>query len=172
VIDCPLSVRQHEVMLLIMRGLTYKQAARELGITHSTARTHMHRGYVRLGVSDKGRACALMLRNCWVDPGELLADYAGPPYTTAKHHAREANWLPSPAQRLYLDAFDKTLTERNELRHARAGAIRGALWFERDQPAPPRKAHDFDGMVTKIAPSICTHEQHAVLEGPRGQLVA
>jgi DNA-binding CsgD family transcriptional regulator len=153
-IDCPLSVRQHEVMLLIMRGLTYKQAARELGIAHSTARTHMHRAYVRLGVSGRGQACALMLRNGWVDPGELLADYAGPPYTTSRRRAKEAAWLPSPAQRLYLDAFHELLRERSDEAAERVDFMFGVMCRERDVPDPRRGVQDIDSLLLRVAVGV------------------
>jgi DNA-binding CsgD family transcriptional regulator len=152
-IDCPLSVRQHEVMLLVMRGLTYKQAARELGITHSTARTHMHTAYVRLGVSDKGQACMVMIRNGWAAPRDLIPDYAGLPYTTSPRRqvTTLAPWLPSPAQRLYLDAFDVLLRERTDEAADRVDFMFGVMCRERRCADRRRGAQDIDDMLLRVA---------------------
>ncbi len=48
-----LSVREREVLLLLGRGLQYKQAASELGISLDTVKTHVARIYRKTGSTDK-----------------------------------------------------------------------------------------------------------------------
>jgi DNA-binding CsgD family transcriptional regulator len=109
-LDRPLSPRQREVATTLMCGLTYKQADGRIGISPSTVRTHAHAAYERLAVTNLSQACVVMIRQGWTDPGELLPDYRGAPYTM-----RRRRGLPSPAQRLYLDAFDRLLRDRDEV---------------------------------------------------------
>jgi DNA-binding CsgD family transcriptional regulator len=162
--DCPLTRRQRQCLLLVMRGLTRQQAARRLGIHHSTVRSHMHGAYSRLGVSCASQAAMVMLRYGWAISSELVPDYTGPSYAAEQPERQlTEGWVPSPGQRLYLDAFDRWLVERDECASARAGGMRHVMFFEREIPSPPRRANDFDGMVRRIAPAICTREQVSVL---------
>lgn len=45
---CPLTVRQAELLQLIVDGKSTKQAARELGITTKTVHNHLHVIYTKL----------------------------------------------------------------------------------------------------------------------------
>jgi hypothetical protein len=107
-----------------------------------------------------------MLREGWVARDDL-PDYEGAPYTTHQRPVMVRNWLPSPAQRLYLDAFDQLLEKRDDRSSNRAGGYRHVLYFEREVPALARKANDFDGMIAKIAPVICTPKQLELLRRPQ-----
>jgi DNA-binding CsgD family transcriptional regulator len=150
-LDCPLSPRQHEVVTTLMCGLTYKQAAKRLGISPSTVRTHAHVAYERLAVANLSQACVLMIRHGWTDPGDLLPDYHGAPYTTT---ARRKDWLPSPAQRLYLDAFDRLLRDRDEVAAALVDYYFGAMIRERGVPDRRRSATDVEAMLLGIARGV------------------
>jgi DNA-binding CsgD family transcriptional regulator len=46
----PLSPREHEVALLVARGFSNKEVARELGITDGTVKLHVHKIFQKLGV--------------------------------------------------------------------------------------------------------------------------
>ncbi len=55
---CPpvhrLTPKERQVVALLVRGLTVKQAARELGgISHHTVATHLRRAYAKLEVHDR-----------------------------------------------------------------------------------------------------------------------
>jgi DNA-binding CsgD family transcriptional regulator len=152
-LDCPLSPRQHEVVTALMCGLTYKQAAKQLGISPSTVRTHAHVAYERLAVANLGQACVLMIRHGWTDPSELLPDYHGAPYTTRARRGQK-DWLPSPAQRLYLDAFDRLLRDRDEVGAALVDYYFGAMIRERGVPDRRRGASDIEAMLLGIARGV------------------
>lgn len=169
---CPLSPRQHEAILGVVHGQTYQRIADRLHVAHCTVGTYVLRAYRRLGVNNAAQARTVMIREGWLTLADsLLADDALPgrlpdypklTYTTTSRRGCR-NWLPTPAQRLYLDALDRFLRDRGEYRHGRAGGCRHIVYFERELPAPPRKANDFDGLIAKIAPAICTRPQLDVL---------
>ncbi len=59
----PLTEREIEVMDCLVRGLSYAEAAARLGISQSTARTHVRNCYIVFGISGKrggGNRSALM----------------------------------------------------------------------------------------------------------------
>lgn len=56
----PLTARQRQLMSLVARGYTNTQAARTLGISAQTVRTHLQQIYARLGVNSRGEAAALV----------------------------------------------------------------------------------------------------------------
>ena len=49
-LDC-LSQRELEVASWIIKGLTFKEAAREIGLSPSTVSNHLYRIYSKLGIS-------------------------------------------------------------------------------------------------------------------------
>ena len=56
----PLTPRQRQVLLTVLRGRTAAQAARELGISANTVRRNVQEAYRRLGVHNRiGAALAL-----------------------------------------------------------------------------------------------------------------
>jgi DNA-binding NarL/FixJ family response regulator len=48
-----LTARELQVVRLLRAGKPYKAIAGELGISENTVRTHVHRAYLRLGVSSR-----------------------------------------------------------------------------------------------------------------------
>ena len=63
---CPLSPREIEVLKRLADGEVYKQIGAALGLSASTVRSHLHRVYTRLGVTDRTQA-VLLARKCgWI----------------------------------------------------------------------------------------------------------
>ncbi|MGW0432479.1 response regulator [Micromonospora sp. NPDC003197] len=54
----PLSQRELEVLELIARGMTNREAARQLFISEATVKTHLLHAYAKLGVNDRAAAVA------------------------------------------------------------------------------------------------------------------
>ncbi len=59
----PLTPREEQVLAGIAAGHTYKQAARTLGMSVSTLRTHMHSAMGKLGAVDGTSAVLAWLRS-------------------------------------------------------------------------------------------------------------
>jgi DNA-binding CsgD family transcriptional regulator len=57
-----LSPREYEVAMLVARGLSNKEIARELGISTGTAKLHTYRIIKKLGVKSKSEAMMMILR--------------------------------------------------------------------------------------------------------------
>ncbi len=55
----PLSQREIEVLALVARGSTNKEAARKLFISEATVKTHLIHVYAKLGVKDRAAAVAV-----------------------------------------------------------------------------------------------------------------
>ncbi len=55
----PLSQREIEVLTLVSRGSTNKDAARKLFISEATVKTHLIHAYAKLGVKDRAAAVAV-----------------------------------------------------------------------------------------------------------------
>ncbi|WP_439381882.1 response regulator [Amycolatopsis lexingtonensis] len=55
----PLSQRELEVLTLVARGSTNKEAARKLFISEATVKTHLIHVYAKLGVNDRAAAVAV-----------------------------------------------------------------------------------------------------------------
>jgi DNA-binding NarL/FixJ family response regulator len=58
-----LTVREREVLALLVKGHSYKMAGAELNITLETIRSHIKKIYQKLHVHNSGEAIALALRN-------------------------------------------------------------------------------------------------------------
>ncbi len=56
----PLTARQHQLMSLVAGGYSNAEAARTLGISAQTVRTHLQQIYTRLGVNSRGETAALV----------------------------------------------------------------------------------------------------------------
>ncbi|MGP3536303.1 response regulator [Microbacterium sp. RD1] len=54
----PLSPRELEVLTLVSRGATNREAARELFVSEATVKTHLLHAYAKLGVNDRAAAVA------------------------------------------------------------------------------------------------------------------
>lgn len=62
----PLSKREMEVLTQITRGLSNKEIALELGISHQTVKNHVTSILKKLGVEDRTQATLYALRRGWV----------------------------------------------------------------------------------------------------------
>lgn len=61
--EASLTERQEEVLRLIARGMTYRQAGEALGLTERTVKYHMGKTLKRLGLRKKEQAVAYALKN-------------------------------------------------------------------------------------------------------------
>jgi DNA-binding NarL/FixJ family response regulator len=57
-----LTLREVEVLRLLARGLTHRQIAGRLGITHKTARNHMANVYDKLEIHARAQAVMYAVR--------------------------------------------------------------------------------------------------------------
>ncbi|MEW5354693.1 MULTISPECIES: response regulator transcription factor [unclassified Streptomyces] len=55
----PLSAREREVLVLVARGASNREIARELFISEATVKTHLTHLYAKLGVNDRAAAVAV-----------------------------------------------------------------------------------------------------------------
>ncbi|MBN2548622.1 MAG: response regulator transcription factor [Anaerolineales bacterium] len=62
----PLSPREMEVLLCLTRGMSNKEIAIELGISHQTVKNHLTAILRKLGVGDRTQAALYALRQGWV----------------------------------------------------------------------------------------------------------
>ncbi len=62
----PLSPREMEILKLITRGLSNKEIAHTLGISHQTVKNHMTSILRKLDVEDRTQAAVFALRRGWV----------------------------------------------------------------------------------------------------------
>lgn len=66
-----LTQRQVEILTLVRCGLSNKEVAHALGLTHATVRKHLENAFVRLGVTSRTAAVAEAFRGC----GDVEADH-------------------------------------------------------------------------------------------------
>lgn len=62
----PLSQREMEVLRLLVAGLSNKEIAYHLGISHQTVKNHITSILAKLGVADRTQAAVYALRRGWV----------------------------------------------------------------------------------------------------------
>jgi DNA-binding NarL/FixJ family response regulator len=62
----PLSDREMDILQLITRGMSNKQVALELGISHQTVKNHMTSILRKLAVNDRTQAAVYALRKGWI----------------------------------------------------------------------------------------------------------
>lgn len=62
----PLSPREMEILRLVTRGMSNKEIARELQISHQTVKNHMTSVLKKLAVEDRTQAAVFALRRGWV----------------------------------------------------------------------------------------------------------
>ena len=62
----PLSIREMEVLTQVTRGLSNKEIASNLGISHQTVKNHVTAILRKLGVSDRTQAALYALQHGWV----------------------------------------------------------------------------------------------------------
>ena len=76
-----LTLREQEVLMLIMEGQSTKQIARSLAISLSTARTHIQSVLVKLGAHSRLEATSMVARSCLIG---ISGQYSlGPPVKQA-----------------------------------------------------------------------------------------
>jgi HD-like signal output (HDOD) protein/DNA-binding CsgD family transcriptional regulator len=63
---CPLSRRELGVLQRLSEGKVYKQIARELTLSTSTVRTHLHNIYGKLGAVDRAQAVLIAAQHGWL----------------------------------------------------------------------------------------------------------
>jgi putative nucleotidyltransferase with HDIG domain len=63
---CPLSTRELDVVRLLGDGKVYKEIARELELSASTVRTHLHNVYGKLGAVDRAQAVLIASERAWL----------------------------------------------------------------------------------------------------------
>ncbi|CAB4874738.1 unannotated protein [freshwater metagenome] len=63
---CPLSNREMDVLRLLAQGKVYKQIARDLELSASTVRTHLHNVYGKLGAVDRAQAVLMATESGWL----------------------------------------------------------------------------------------------------------
>ncbi|MFD6661653.1 response regulator [Micromonospora chalcea] len=64
----PLSQRELEVLELVARGSTNREAARQLFISEATVKTHLLHAYAKLGVNDRAAAVAAAFSRGYLTP--------------------------------------------------------------------------------------------------------
>jgi two-component system response regulator DegU len=70
----PLSPREMEILRLITRGLSNKEVAYTLGISHQTVKNHMTSILRKLDVEDRTQAAVFALRRGWVRLQDTMLD--------------------------------------------------------------------------------------------------
>lgn len=63
---CPLSVREIDALRGLAEGKVYKQIARELSLSVSTIRTHLHNVYRKIGAVDRAQAVLIARDRGWI----------------------------------------------------------------------------------------------------------
>jgi DNA-binding NarL/FixJ family response regulator len=71
--DCPLTVREKEILALAAEGYTNQRIARELWVTEQTVKFHLSNTYRKLGVANRTEATRYAYMHDLVTPGERLA---------------------------------------------------------------------------------------------------
>lgn len=62
----PLSAQQRQVLRGLAEGKVYKEIARDMGVSASTVRTHLHVAYRKLGVVDRAQAVLKAAERGWI----------------------------------------------------------------------------------------------------------
>ena len=72
-VDCPLTEREREILILTAEGLTNQRIARELWVTEQTVKFHLSNLYRKLGVGNRTEASRYAYMHNLVRPHEQLA---------------------------------------------------------------------------------------------------
>lgn len=137
---CPLSNAEYRVISTIARGLTYKEAARELGISKSTIRSHMARIFEAFGLTARGQTAAVVLMK---DMGWLGAPPREPP----------ASDPPVPVPHLaYCIAFTRLVLDRTrEAEQMVTLAFMLMCMHSGFRPVRERRTPDIDALLLRMA---------------------
>jgi DNA-binding CsgD family transcriptional regulator len=147
---CPLTSRQFQVLTLLCDGKTYKQAARELGVSLSTVRTHAHGIIRRLDVHDIKSAIAAMGRRGWWG---WVPPVMGAPPPPPEPPPAELDVQCGPWATAVLCEFDKWLASRWSDQAARDGmrlATRGACNAVGTEPGSSGRAPQSSDLRTLL----------------------
>jgi putative nucleotidyltransferase with HDIG domain len=63
---CPLSARELDAVRGLAEGKVYKEIAKEMTLSASTVRTHLHNVYRKVGASDRAQAVLVARDNGWI----------------------------------------------------------------------------------------------------------
>jgi DNA-binding NarL/FixJ family response regulator len=72
-VDCPLTLREKEILALVAEGATNGQIARMLWVTEQTVKFHLSNTYRKLGVANRTEASHYAHVNNLVTPAEAVA---------------------------------------------------------------------------------------------------
>lgn len=67
-----LTRREREVLVAVAHGLTNAEIARHLFLSEATVKTHVHRIFLKLGISDRAQAVTAAFQSGLVKPGDRL----------------------------------------------------------------------------------------------------
>lgn len=73
IVDCPLTLREKEILALVAEGATNGQIARMLWVTEQTVKFHLSNTYRKLGVANRTEASHYAHVNNLVAPAEAVA---------------------------------------------------------------------------------------------------
>jgi DNA-binding CsgD family transcriptional regulator len=145
--SCPLSARELEVLrLMALEGLQTPGIAHRLRLSASTVRQHCVNAYRKLKVTHAVQALVVCFNAGWIDPvGTRIQD--------PLRFANDANWEPTPAQRVYLDAFDEHLRAGDDPTALEAAKRKtDAALVALEQPWRSAASRDWiDGLLSRIA---------------------
>lgn len=71
--DSTLTPREREVLVLVARGLTNQEIAKQLFVTTSAVKICLHQASVKLGARNRAQVVILALRQGAIDPQELYS---------------------------------------------------------------------------------------------------
>ena len=71
--ESTLTSREREVLVLVARGFTNQEIAKQLFVTTSAVKICLHQACVKLGARNRAQAVILALRQGAIDPQELYS---------------------------------------------------------------------------------------------------
>ncbi len=136
---CPLSLRQFQILTLQASGLTGKQIARALGVSHSVVRTHASRAHGILGISSASQAVVLMKDSGWL---------GSPPRRSQED---DDSRVVTPVQAAYADRFTELVRRRGSREEAMVTLAAGLHSATHNHPRGPRRRPDIEEWLLRMA---------------------